>query len=133
MSGGNLASNVPEIVLANAHLLDDRLQELSGKVRDIHKLATSIILPERQQVGVRDDPSQALHFTGVALSHKSTQLSTHFSSIELRALAVRAIYQNLPTLSSNIDTNDFEVFKFTAASIGGEQVTSLAYTLLDVY
>ena len=41
--------------------------------------------------------------------------------------------QNLPTLSSNIDTNDFEVFKFTAASIGGEQVTSLAYTLLDVY
>jgi hypothetical protein len=39
LPGTNLSRKVPEIVLANSHLLDDRVSQLVGEVRDIHQLA----------------------------------------------------------------------------------------------
>jgi len=127
LGGSNLASNAPEIVLANAHLLDDRLKQLSGKVRDIHELAQSNLLPQRH-IGTRDDPSHALHFTGAPLPQKSSHFEDHFPSLEVRAMALQALYAQSRTGVILSSTNNIEVLVFSSASIGGEQVTSLAYT-----
>lgn len=127
LGGKNLDRNVPEIVLANAHLLDDKLARLAGEVRDISTLALSWG-DQVRQIGLRDDTSQALHFQGAPSSRKSTWFQDHFGSAESRALALAALRAECSLDGLPSADDDLEVHEFSSASIGGEQVTSLAYT-----
>ena len=127
LPGTNLSRKVPEIVLANSHLLDDRVSQLVGEVRDIHQLALGIQQSERN-VGIRDDTSKGIHLAGAPSHSRSTLFSHHFASAEIRVLALQALRAECAPGQSLPSTDDMEVHVFSSASVGGELVTSLQYT-----
>lgn len=127
LPGTNLSRKVPEIVLANSHLLDDRVSQLASEVRDIHQLALGIQQGERN-VGIRDDTSKGIHLAGAPSHSRSTLFGHHFASGEIRVLALQALRAECAPGQSLPSTDDMEVHVFSSASVGGELVTSLQYT-----
>eukprot|EP00959_Pyramimonas_sp_CCMP1952_P468993 9494187-Pyramimonas_sp.AAC.1 len=64
---------------------------------------------------------------GAPSSWKSTRFQDHFGFAESRALALAALRAECSLDGLPKADVDLEVHEFSSASIGGEQVTSLAY------
>ena len=67
----HLQRAIPEIVLGNAYLLQDRLQNLSATVRDVHELACSVV-QERPELRKYDVGAQVGNFRllGAPIPHR---------------------------------------------------------------
>ena len=132
----HLQRAIPEIVLGNAYLLQDRLQNLSATVRDVHELACSVV-QERPELRKYDVGAQVGNFRllGAPIPHRSDRFTSHFSTPRLSNMALKALIQCLQEdqreLSQYCTTDmgdELEVLVFSHANVRGHHVTSLRYT-----